>query len=143
LGVRDTELSLCPIAEGSTPVSSAESAVLSLYGYLFRRFNNIPDVYSSEWTNFGFSFCKNSDQRNRLAKVYLELAKSGASLGEVAHAWETSSLSQLMKARGTDLSFLMLTESAFSAQTLISLVRSVTPCLVDFVTVSSPRVTVT
>lgn len=106
-GVHDAwhAFSVRSAAEDPTRLSLDESAVISLYAHLFRSFNNVPDVHSSEWTNFGFCFCTNSDQRKSLAKAYLELANSGASLGEVAHAWATSSLSQLMKARGMDLSF--------------------------------------
>ncbi|KAI1635874.1 hypothetical protein F4809DRAFT_612245 [Biscogniauxia mediterranea] len=106
LGVRVAErvFALPPAAEDPTPLSLSESAVLSLYAHLSRRFNNVPDVYSSEWVNFGFCFCTNRDQRISLACSYIELAESGASLGEIAKAWETSSLSRLMNARGIETS---------------------------------------
>jgi MYND finger len=108
LGLQDAHraFSLRPAAEDSTPLSPAETAVLSLYWRLFRPFNSIPDVYSAEWATFGFCYCQNIDQRKSLAQAYLELAKNGASLGDVTHAWLTSSLSQLMKARGIDVSYL-------------------------------------
>ncbi|KAF1948947.1 hypothetical protein CC80DRAFT_485288 [Byssothecium circinans] len=107
LGMRNAEctFSLRPADEDPTPLSPAESTVLSLYTHLFRRFNNVPDVYSSEWINFGFCFCRDKDQRDSLANMYIELAKSGTSLGEIAQAWETSSLSHLMQGKGIDLAF--------------------------------------
>lgn len=107
-GMREAEsaFSLRPAAEDPTPLSPAEIAVISLYARLFRPFNNVPDVYSSQWANFGFCFCKNYDQRKSLAKAYLDLVKSGASLRKIADAWESSSLAQLIQSTGMDLPFL-------------------------------------
>jgi hypothetical protein len=97
--------SLSPAAEGPMQLSPAERSVLYLYMRLFRDFNNIPDVYSSEWINFGFCFCKDKGQRNSLANMYIELAQSGTSLGEIAQAWETASLSRLLKSKGINIAF--------------------------------------
>jgi hypothetical protein len=85
--------------ENPMPRSSAEIAVFSLYSYLLRTFNNIPDVYSSEWAKFGFWLCTTRNESESLANAYLQLAGSGASLGEIAYAWKTSSPSELLRSR--------------------------------------------
>jgi len=72
---------------------------------LFRDFNNIPSPLNSEWFGFGFCFCTNHRQRMELAKLYLQLAKSTASIDDIARAYESESLSVLMKSKGLDLSF--------------------------------------
>lgn len=105
--------SLHPPAADRTPLSSTEKKIFALYFHLFRPFNNIPDACSSEWIKFGFCFCKNNDQKKSLANAYLELAKTGVSLNEVARARDTSSLPQLMEAQGIDLSFLYSNDIGF------------------------------
>jgi hypothetical protein len=104
--VAEDTFSLPSSAEDPTPLSPAESTVLTLYTHLFKSFNNIPDMYSSEWINFGFCFCRDKDQRRSLANMYIKLAKSGTSLNEIAQAWQSSSLPHLMQAKGIDLAFI-------------------------------------
>lgn len=87
------------------PLSDAEKEVLSLYSILLRDFNDLPGPLDRKWFTFGFCFCKNYDQRKELAKLYAELVGSGASIGDIAHAHESGSLSALMKHRGLDLSY--------------------------------------
>ncbi|KAF2472426.1 uncharacterized protein BDR25DRAFT_366441 [Lindgomyces ingoldianus] len=91
-------------------LSPTEIKVLWLYAILCRDFNCLPDVDSSQWLDFGFCFCKNLSDRQRLRKALLELPIGGSSLGEIAHAWKNDSLLTLMKARGIDVYELELND---------------------------------
>lgn len=107
-GLRCAEraFSLKPADEDPTPLTPVEVAVVSLYSHLFRCFNNIPDVQHSEWANFGFCFCTDSDQKQSLSSAYIQLAEKGVPLGDITKAWKTSALAALMKAEGIDISHL-------------------------------------
>jgi len=85
IGLRKAEhnFSVPPADDDPEPLSPGEGAVVLLYSQLFRLFNNVPDVYSLEWANFGFCFCRSWDQRKRLVNAYLELAERGVSLGKI------------------------------------------------------------
>ncbi|KAF7182837.1 hypothetical protein CNMCM7691_002581 [Aspergillus felis] len=87
-------------------LSDAENRILGLYLILFRAFNNLPCPLSAEWIRFGFCFCSNRKQKESLSKAYISLADSGATLTEIAHAWEEKSLLQLMENRGIDVSHI-------------------------------------
>ncbi|KAG4415746.1 hypothetical protein IFR04_011110 [Cadophora malorum] len=78
--------------DDAQPFTKSEKELLHLYSILFRDFNNIPDPLSSTWLEFGFCYCTNRGQSVALAKLYVQLAKSGASLGEIAKAYESDSL---------------------------------------------------
>ncbi|KAF1993802.1 hypothetical protein P154DRAFT_384427, partial [Amniculicola lignicola CBS 123094] len=88
------------------PLSLPEREVLALYAILFRDFNNIPDPLTSEWLKFGFCYCTSRGQTIQLAKLYIQLAKSGASLGEIARAYEEQTLPSLMRRRGLNSTYL-------------------------------------
>lgn len=106
-GLRQAEhfLSLEERNDEVDPLSGTEKKILSLYSMLFRDFNNIPGPLSSKWLEFGFCFCANHDQRMKLAKVYIQLVKSGAYIKDIARAFESQSISALMKSRDIDISF--------------------------------------
>ena len=87
-------------------LSDSEKRVLFLYFILLRDFNNIPDANSAEWIEFGFCYCTSSEQREALAAAYLELAENGTPLGQIANSWGSSSLRNLMKGQGIDISLL-------------------------------------
>lgn len=108
IGLRKAEhnFSIPPADDDPEALSPGEGALMSLYSQLFRPFNNVPDVYSAEWANFGFCYCTNWDQRKRLANAYLELAQSGVSLDEIAQAWPRASLLKLMESKGIKVSYL-------------------------------------
>lgn len=74
--------------------------MLALYSTLIRDFERVPDPRTSEWLDFGFCLCEDASQREALAKAYLELLDSDASLSQIASAWKGSSLGQLMKDKG-------------------------------------------
>jgi hypothetical protein len=107
LGLRRAEhvLSLELRDDDVEPLSAAEREILSLYSVLFRGFNNIPNPLHLKWFNFGFCFCTNHGQRRRLAKLYLQLVESGASIDDIARAYESESLSVLRRSRGLGISF--------------------------------------
>jgi hypothetical protein len=87
-------------------LNDAEKRVLGLYLILVRAFNNLPDPLSAEWIRFGFCFCSSRKQKESLSKAYIRLAESGATLTEIAHAWENKSLLQLMENRGIDVAHI-------------------------------------
>ena len=87
-------------------LSDSQKSVASLFLILLRDFNNIPDVYTPEWINFGFCFCRDPTQRQALAAAYLKLAENRIPLSQIATAWETSSLLGLMRNQGIDISML-------------------------------------
>ena len=86
------------------PLSTSEKEIWYLYSILFRDFNNIPGPLNSNWLKFGFCFCTDFNQSMELAKLYVQLARSGASLEEIARAYEEKTLSTLMRRRGLDIS---------------------------------------
>jgi hypothetical protein len=90
------------------PPSITKRDVASLYLILLRDFNNIPDPLSSMWLKFGFCFCTNRVQSMDLAKLYIRLPESGASLEEIARAYDEKSLPTLMKQKGLDISRFQL-----------------------------------
>ncbi|EPE30438.1 HIT/MYND zinc finger-like protein [Glarea lozoyensis ATCC 20868] len=92
------------LCDEDRPLSRAERDVANLYFMLLRDFNNIPDPLSSNWLKFGFCFCTNRAQSMGLAKLYIRLAESGASLEQIAKAYDEKSLPTLMKQRGLDIS---------------------------------------
>lgn len=65
----------------------------------------VPDVYSPSWMDFGFCSCKSFAQRSQLAKQYLLLAKK-ATFDELVSAYKKSSLANLMRIHGIDISEL-------------------------------------
>ncbi|KAL3422702.1 hypothetical protein PVAG01_06858 [Phlyctema vagabunda] len=87
------------------PLSESEKEILKLYSMLYRDFNNIPDSLTSIWFDFGFCFCRNHDQRKKLAKLYIQLVENGASIAALASAYESRTFSSFMNARGQDLSY--------------------------------------
>ncbi|KAH8600728.1 hypothetical protein B0O99DRAFT_681599 [Bisporella sp. PMI_857] len=72
---------------------------------LLRDFNDIPGPLDSKWFDFGFCFYTNHEQRMKLAKLYLQLVGSAVSIDDIARAYESESLSALMKSSGLDLSY--------------------------------------
>ncbi|TVY35196.1 hypothetical protein LSUB1_G005388 [Lachnellula subtilissima] len=95
------------------PLSTSEREVLALYSILFRDFNNIPGPLTSKWLQFGFCFCTNRGQSMELAKLYVQLAKCGASLEEIARAYEEHTLPILMRRRGLNISLFKAKGIAF------------------------------
>lgn len=95
------------------PLSISEREVLTLYSILFRDFNNIPGPLTSKWLKFGFCFCTNRGQSMELAKLYVQLAKRGASLEEIARAYEEKTLPTLMRRRGLNISTFQAKGIAF------------------------------
>jgi hypothetical protein len=82
------------------PLSITEKQILALCSMLFRDFNNIPDSLDSRWFSFGFCFCKTQNLRQELAKLYLQLIETGASLDDITNAYESKTLSKLMRDNG-------------------------------------------
>jgi len=109
IGLRLAEraFGLSPAGDDEPPFPPAESGVMRLYIILFRPFNNIPDPQTAQWMDFGFWGCRNRAEQKSLAQLYLDLAKSGASLAEIAGARDTSPpfLLKLMESKGLDTSF--------------------------------------
>ncbi|KAL9632463.1 MAG: hypothetical protein Q9164_005307 [Protoblastenia rupestris] len=95
------------------PLSISEREVLTLYSILFRDFNNIPGPLTSKWLKFGFCFCTNRNQSMELAKLYVQLAKRGASLEEIARAYEEKTLPILMRRKGLNISTFQAKGIAF------------------------------
>ena len=95
------------------PLSPSEKELLNLYSILFRDFNNIPGPLSSKWLAFGFCFCTNRSQSMELAKLYVQLAKCGASFEEIARAYEERTLPILMRRRGLNVSTFQAQGIAF------------------------------
>ena len=95
------------------PLSISEREVLVLYSILFRDFNNIPSPLTSAWLKFGFCFCTNSSQSMELAELYVQLAKGGASLEEIARAYDERTLPILMRRRGLYIANLQAKGIAF------------------------------
>jgi hypothetical protein len=95
------------------PLSISEREVLTLYSILFRDFNNIPGPLTSKWLKFGFCFCTDRGQSMELAKLYVQLAKRGASLEEIARAYEEKTLPTLMRRRGLNASTFQAKGIAF------------------------------
>lgn len=95
------------------PLSISEREVLTLYSILFRDFNNIPGPLTSKWLKFGFCFCTNRGQSMEVAKLYVQLAKCGASLEEIARAYEEKTLPILMRRRGLNISTFQAKGIAF------------------------------
>lgn len=92
--------------DDAQPFTNLEKELLHLYSILFRDFNSIPDHLSSTWLEFGFCYCTNRGQSVALAKLYVQLAKSGASLGEIAKAYEVKTLLILMRCNGLQPSII-------------------------------------
>ncbi|KAG9236236.1 hypothetical protein BJ875DRAFT_457146 [Amylocarpus encephaloides] len=95
------------------PLSISEREVLTLYSILFRDFNNIPGPLTSNWLKFGFCFCTNRGQSMELAKLYVQLANRGASLEQIARAYEKKTLPTLMRRRGLNISTFQAKGIAF------------------------------
>jgi hypothetical protein len=95
------------------PLSKSEKEVLKLYSMLFRDFNNIPGPLTSSWLQFGFCFCTSRGQSVELAKLYVQLAKCGTSLKEIARAYEEKTLPILMRRRGLNISTFQANGIAF------------------------------
>ena len=91
---------------GSPSLRTAAFCVTGLYATLWRPFNNIPDVYSDLWFQFGFCFCKSTEESNSLSEAYLDLVNRGTSLQDIAVATQDSSLLELMRLGGVDVSIL-------------------------------------
>lgn len=89
------------------PLSNAERRVFRLYTILCRDFNNHPDVYSAQWIGFGFCFCRSVAQRDSLRRAFLAVAERGASLKDIAQAWESRTLLSLMKRQGIGIAQLV------------------------------------
>ncbi len=94
-------------------LSTSEREVITLYSILFRDFNNIPGPLTSQWLKFGFCFCTNHSQSTELAKLYVQLSERGASLEEIARAYEENTLSILMKRKGLNISTFQAKGIAF------------------------------
>lgn len=82
------------------PLSSSEQRVCALYLLLFRDFNNVPGPLHAAWLEFGFCFYTNRGQAQELARLYLELAVSKLSLGEIAGAYEDHNITNLLSFQG-------------------------------------------
>ncbi|KGO46243.1 hypothetical protein PEX2_067260 [Penicillium expansum] len=73
---------------------------------LLRDFNNIPNIGDPEWVRFGFCYCTSRTQMELLAKAYIQLT-AHASLSEIATAWKSNTLLDIMKAKGIGISALV------------------------------------
>lgn len=86
--------------------SKSQVEVFELYIAIQPTIWQIPDIYSLFWIKFGFCYCKSYSQRAKLARQYLELAASSATFDDIVSAYESSSLADLMRAQGIDISEL-------------------------------------
>ncbi|KAJ5371714.1 hypothetical protein N7517_003720 [Penicillium concentricum] len=73
---------------------------------LFRDINNIPNVDDPEWVRFGFCYCRNRAQMQLLARAYMQLA-THASLNDIATAWKSGTLLELMATKDISISSLV------------------------------------
>ena len=87
-------------------LSRSEKIVRFLYRILFRDFNNIPNIGDPEWIRFGFCYCRSRAKIELLAKAYIQLAAQ-ASLSQIATAWESDALLDLMENKGITISTLV------------------------------------
>jgi hypothetical protein len=85
---------------------AAEYFVVCLYWTLPRDFNNIPNTGGVEWIRFGFCYCTTRFQREVLAQHYIQLS-SRASLSQIAEAWKSDELLELMATKDIDTSSLL------------------------------------
>jgi hypothetical protein len=95
-------------------VLSGPEHVRFLYRILLRDINNIPNVGDPEWIRFGFCYCTKTAQKQLLAKAYIQLA-AHASLNEIATAWKSDTLLDLMTSKGISISSLV-SEGIFPRQ---------------------------
>lgn len=89
-----------------TVLSGPEHVVWHLYKTLLRDFNNIPNIGDPEWIRFGFCYCTSRAHMELLAKAYIQLS-THASLHQIATAWESDTLHDLMVAKGISISALV------------------------------------
>jgi hypothetical protein len=89
-----------------TDLSASEYFVMCLYRILLRDFNNIPNTGDAEWIRFGFCYCTTRSQRELLAHHYIQLA-SRASLSQIAEAWKSDELLELMATKDIGTSSLL------------------------------------
>lgn len=87
-------------------LSRSEHIVIFLYRILLRDFNNIPNIGDPEWIRFGFCYCTSRAQMEIFAKAYIQLA-THTSLSQIATAWESGTLLDLMATRGIAISTLI------------------------------------
>lgn len=87
-------------------LSIPEHIVRLLYLILLRDFNNIPNIGDPEWIMFGFCYCTSRAQMELLAKAYIQLA-THTSLNQIATAWESDTLLDLMATKGIAISTLV------------------------------------
>lgn len=92
--------------EYDSVLSRSEHDVRFLYRTLLRDFNNIPNIGDPEWVRFGFCYCTSRTQMELLAKAYIQLT-AHASLSEIATAWKSNTLLDIMKAKGIGISALV------------------------------------
>lgn len=89
-----------------TDMSASEQVVAYLYRTLLRDLNNIPNTGDAEWIRFGFCYCTTRSQRELLAHRYIQLA-SRASLSQIAEAWKSDELLELMETKDIETSSLL------------------------------------
>lgn len=99
-------LNLTQSFESKQRLKRSEADVLHLYVAIQPTLWLVPDVHSSAWVNFGFCYCRSFPQRAKLARRYLALASSPATFDDIVSAYETESLSDLMRTHGIDISDL-------------------------------------
>lgn len=87
-------------------LNTSQADVFGLYLEIQPSVWLMPDIYSSSWISFGFCYCKSSSQRTELAQKYLTLAFSSATFDDIVSAYKTSSLADLMRTQGIDISEL-------------------------------------
>ncbi|PVI00725.1 hypothetical protein DM02DRAFT_707787 [Periconia macrospinosa] len=92
--------------ENGYKLNESQVDVFSLYLAIQPNIRLIPDIYSSSWLKFGFCYCKSFSQRAELARQYLLLASSNATFDDIVSAYEKSSLADLMRTHGVDISKL-------------------------------------
>ncbi|KAL4942773.1 hypothetical protein BDV06DRAFT_235213 [Aspergillus oleicola] len=88
-------------------LNQTEFEVFNLFATIQPAVWRHPGTDSSAWTNFGFCYCRTFKQREELCQKYRSLVASGTTFGEFVSAYETSTLENLMVARGVDISSLL------------------------------------
>lgn len=99
-------LGLTHRVENGYKLNESQGDVFNLYLEIQPNIRLVPDIYSSSWLKFGFCYCKSFSQRAELAQQFLLLASSSATFDDIVSAYETSSLSGLMRTHGINISKL-------------------------------------
>lgn len=99
-------LKLPPNFASLVEFSVEEASLVRLYSRLCMPLMNIPTTLHREWFLFGFCYCRNEDQSEKLRQAYIHLAMTGVSLELIASHWTSQSLESLMTEQGVDVSSL-------------------------------------